>query len=607
MSQDTSRDELQPDDVGRFGRVPLRANGIQRKFNGRIRSTARSGLIGRGTTVFPRSHKPQRVTVKFHLVRHQSSGHGQESLARHVHYLRREGVGLDGADTKFYTLGKGDLDPKALSKEWAEDRHHFRVIISPERGRDVLDLQEYTREVMRRVEKDLETKLDWVAVDHFNTDQPHSHVLLRGRSEERDLIIQKPYIKHGFRERAQEVATGLLGERTKEHARESLTKQIHAERWTELDFLISRLAEKQSGGRTINVSQVNLRPGATFRVEIIIQRLRFMNGLGLASNESEGATKRWGHRKDRLLWVLNEGYKKALRDLGDRNDVIKQIHQAMGREANGIVPYVERLGSRLSEDVEPVKITGTVITKGRVDELSDNRFVVIEDHGSVSKRAVQAQVFASPEYDALEPGSVVSLQPTKYRNANMILNSKFDVQQQITAEAWTWLDKQIYRYQKADEEQKKAFRSNKVYLALQKRAAWMFANGYAVSTTPRVTLDSFRLKAGISKKLKGKELATLSSYSQNPEWLNVLRLEENQKAVGKLLGIEHLHQGTVAVLKTKRGLLTAPLFRAPKNVAIGSLVQVAMSGSRRVSIQLATASMAKSTKQRDTSIGLGDE
>ena len=135
----------------------------------------------------------------------------------------------------------------------------------------------------------------------------------------------------------------------------------------------------------------------------------------------------------------------------------------------------------------------------------------------------------------------------------------------------------------------------------------MFANGYAISATPRVTLDSFRLKAGISKKLKGKELVTLSSYSQNPDREWVLRLEPSEQAIGKLLGIEHLHQGTVAVLKTKRGILTAPLYRAPKNVAIGSVVQVSMSGSRRVSIQLATASMAKSTKQRDTSIGLGDE
>ena len=607
MSHGTSKDDLQPDDIGRFGRVPRRANGIHRKFKGRVRSAARGGLFGRGTTVFPRSPKPQRVTVKFHLVRHQSSGHGQESLARHIYYLQRDGVGLDGADPKFYSLDKDGLDPETLSKEWAEDRHHFRVIISPERGCDIPDLQEYTREVMRRVERDLETKLDWVAVDHFNTDQPHSHVLLRGRSGEQDLVIQQPYIKHGFRERAQEVATELLGERTKEHARESLTKQIHAERWTELDHLIKRIAEQQSDGRSINISQVNLRPGSTFKVDMIINRLIFLSGLDLASNESEKNPKRWGHHKDRFLWVLNENYEKALRDLGDRNDVIKQIHQAMGREASSIVPYVERLGSLKSEDVKPEKITGTVITKGRVDELSDSRFVVIEDHGSMTRRSVQAQVLASSEYDALETGSVVSLQPTNYRNANMILNSKFDVQKQITAEAWTWLDKQIYRYQKADEEQKKAFRSSKIYLTLHKRAAWMFANGYAVSTTPRVTLDSFRLKAGIGKKLKGKELATLSSYSRNPERKWVLRLEPNEKALGKLLGIEHLHQGTVAILQTKRGLLTAPLFRVPKNVAIGSVVQISMSGSRKVSIQLATALMTKSTKQRDTSIGLGDE
>jgi type IV secretory pathway VirD2 relaxase len=34
--------------------------------------------------------------------------------------------------------------------------------------------------VMRQMEEDLGTRLDWVAVDHFNTGHPHSHVVVRG-------------------------------------------------------------------------------------------------------------------------------------------------------------------------------------------------------------------------------------------------------------------------------------------------------------------------------------------------------------------------------------------------------------------------------------------
>ena len=43
------------------------------------------------------------------------------------------------------------------------------------------DLRAFTRELMADAERDLGTKLDWVAVDHWNTDNPHIHVLVRGQ------------------------------------------------------------------------------------------------------------------------------------------------------------------------------------------------------------------------------------------------------------------------------------------------------------------------------------------------------------------------------------------------------------------------------------------
>ncbi|MGY4626466.1 hypothetical protein [Bradyrhizobium sp. USDA 4486] len=34
------------------------------------------------------------------------------------------------------------------------------------------------RGLMRQMEGDLGTRLDWVAADHFNTGHPHSHIVL---------------------------------------------------------------------------------------------------------------------------------------------------------------------------------------------------------------------------------------------------------------------------------------------------------------------------------------------------------------------------------------------------------------------------------------------
>src|SRR3546814_4348438 len=65
------------------------------------------------------------------------------------------------------------------------------------------------------MEADLGTPLDWVAVDHWNTDNPHTHLIVRGRDDTgKDLIIAGDYIAHGFRHRAAELATEWLGPRT---------------------------------------------------------------------------------------------------------------------------------------------------------------------------------------------------------------------------------------------------------------------------------------------------------------------------------------------------------------------------------------------------------
>ena len=39
-------------------------------------------------------------------------------------------------------------------------------------------LKSFTRDLMTRMEQDLRTELDWVAVDHFDTLHPHTHIVL---------------------------------------------------------------------------------------------------------------------------------------------------------------------------------------------------------------------------------------------------------------------------------------------------------------------------------------------------------------------------------------------------------------------------------------------
>jgi type IV secretory pathway VirD2 relaxase len=47
------------------------------------------------------------------------------------------------------------------------------------------------------MECDLGTKLDWMAVDHYNTDNPHLHLLIRGKADDgRDLVISRHQPRH---------------------------------------------------------------------------------------------------------------------------------------------------------------------------------------------------------------------------------------------------------------------------------------------------------------------------------------------------------------------------------------------------------------------------
>ena len=115
------------------------------------------------------------------------------------------------------------------------------------------DLRAFTRDLARQMEADLGTKLDWVAVDHWNTDNPHVHMLVRGVDQDgQDLVISRDYISRGLRSRAEEFVSIELGPKPEHEVRSALEREVDAERWTRLDAEI-RLAADETG-------MIDLRP-----------------------------------------------------------------------------------------------------------------------------------------------------------------------------------------------------------------------------------------------------------------------------------------------------------------------------------------------------------
>ena len=151
----------------------------------------------------------------------------------HLRYLERDGVTRDGERGRAYSAFENEADGKAFVERGREDRHQFRFIVAPEDSAEMADLRGFTRDLMRQMELDLNTRLDWIAVDHHNTGHPHTHIIVRGVLDDgRTLNIAGDYIAHGIRHRASELVTRELGHQSEIELQAKLQNEVEAERLT---------------------------------------------------------------------------------------------------------------------------------------------------------------------------------------------------------------------------------------------------------------------------------------------------------------------------------------------------------------------------------------
>ena len=134
----------------------------------------------------------RRVMIKTRIVK--LGAKGRAGVVTHLRYLQRDGVSREGMAGRVYDAGSDEADAKAFVERGADDRHQFRLIVAPEDAAEYDELKGFTRRLMTQVEKDLETRLDWVAVDHHNTGHPHTHVIIRGKCPSRNLLSRGSHL-----------------------------------------------------------------------------------------------------------------------------------------------------------------------------------------------------------------------------------------------------------------------------------------------------------------------------------------------------------------------------------------------------------------------------
>lgn len=326
-----------------------------RRFDGsRIgRGAALARVLGSGDR--NAAFRARRVVIKTRLVR--LAGKGLPAARAHLRYLERDGVTRKGAPGELYAREDDSIDGKAFVERSAGDRHQFRFIVSAEDGDQYHDLKPFVRRLMRQMENDLGTRLDWVAVDHFNTGHPHSHIVLRGKDDRgANLVIAREYISQGLRERASRIVTLDLGPRTDLEIEARLRADITAERLTAIDRQLLRDADPQ---RAVDVTMRD-----PMRQSLRIGRLRKLEALGLA--ESLDASR----------WRLAEGFDGTLRRMGERGDIVRTMQRALSDRRLDRAPADQVVFDPRASGAAP--LVGRVLARGLADELEDRHYLIVD-------------------------------------------------------------------------------------------------------------------------------------------------------------------------------------------------------------------------------------
>ncbi|MCG8444171.1 MAG: DUF3363 domain-containing protein, partial [Hyphomicrobiales bacterium] len=276
---------------------------------------------------------------------------------------QRDGMTLDGERGRLYSANLDQADGSAFLDRGRDDRHQFRLIVAPEDGAERGDLRPFTRQLMRQMEGDLNTRLDWVAVDHHNTVHPHSHVVIRGvTADGKILYIAGDYIAHGISHRASEIATLELGMQSDWEVQQKLGREVEQDRFTRLDRTILREADEH-GVVDLRIGEEASHLGRA-NCTLLIGRLKKLERMGLAREEGPAQ------------WSLSGRLETTLRALGERGDIIKTMHRALTDRGlqRAATDYVIRRGA---DERQPT--VGKVIGKGLAgDELTGRLHLVVD-------------------------------------------------------------------------------------------------------------------------------------------------------------------------------------------------------------------------------------
>jgi type IV secretory pathway VirD2 relaxase len=336
----------------------------------------------------------QRCIVKISYTKNSKT----RSWAAHGEYLQREHAQNMDEKGHGFNQKSDSVDLKITLCQWQrdEDEYVFKLIVSPENGHQ-MDLKKHAKELIVQMEKDLKTQLEWAAIDHYNTDHPHLHILVRGRDQRGNtLMIEPDYLSRGIRHRSQELATLVLGLRLNRDRVLARTRQLEREYVTEIDRSLRYKAVNSIVSFTRPVSD-NLTARELRLLEI--ERLKFLEKLGLA--------EKIGKKE----WKLSDNLEPTLREMQLSHDIIKS------RARHNIQTLTHELPAP-TQIQEHQPLTGKVVGMGLEDELRDRRYLLLEGtDGKIHYIQATNSIVKARDNFEFANGNVITLEKKKFVSA----------------------------------------------------------------------------------------------------------------------------------------------------------------------------------------------
>lgn len=388
-------------------------NGLERRMTKPSRGSKRSGSGRRAQAMSFNRRVLVKVSIK------KMMGGGLAALRKHIDYIERDGAGEGEAKAKLYGRGaeQEDLgdeismsepDAPSFADRCEGDRHHFRFVIAPEDANAMQDLSVFTKDLVGQMERDLGTKLDWVGTNHYDTGQPHTHLIIRGvRDNGKDLVLSRKYISHQLRERAEALVELELGPVSQMEGRVRLARTVDAAGYTALD---TSLAQDLSEG--IFDKSKPVPDGRVWHRQLQVRRLNRLKQMGLAEPIGSGR------------WKLDTDFGDKLRQISERREIISAIHRTMKQSGAEIgqpmrAEFITERNMFDPNSARACEVTGIVRHFGRPDDTRPGGFVVIE---ALNGSSVFSRVREDETFETLKRGQVITLKPHP-RGARLIDHS----------------------------------------------------------------------------------------------------------------------------------------------------------------------------------------